>query len=358
MHRVPQRRSLVDETTAVLRENIVNRQWERWLPGEHELTHQLQVSRTTLRAALATLQREGVLRVGQGQRREITDSRAPQAPLPAVQSVALLTPEPIHHLNSATVFWIDALREHLASSGWSLRVVVSAAAYRRRPAGALKEIAARERAGGWVLYRSTAQMQRWFEDSNLPCVVAGSVHLGIHLTSVDRDYHATSRHAAGLLLARGHRRLGLLRPAAPLAGDLETEAGFRDGASHQPDAAVHVAEHNGTPAGVTHALRRLLQGPAPTAIFVIHSTHFATAMTWLTSNGYRVPGAISLLSRDDDPFLDHLVPTPSRYSLDPAAFARKISRHVVDLVKGHDDRQRQHLVVPAFVAGATLARLE
>jgi len=358
MSRIPQRHSLVTETAAILREAIAGGEWNKGLPGELELSNRLRVSRTTIRAALAALQREGLISSGQGRRREIRQASAPANKLPASESVALLTPEPLHRLNSTTVFWIDALREHLASHGWTLRVVVSAATYRQNPGTALSELAAREKAGAWVLYRSTEQIQRWFETSNSPCVVAGTVHTGVRLTSVDRDYRAASHHAAGVLLGRGHRQLGLLRPSAPLAGDLETEAGFREGLTNRTAATLHVAEHNGTPAGVTHALRRMLAGFTPTAIYVIQSTHFATVMTWLSSNGYRIPTHISLISRDDDPFLDHLFPEPARYSLDPASFARKISRQVLDLVRNGSETRRQYLVMPTFVPGGTIASRE
>jgi DNA-binding transcriptional MocR family regulator len=119
MVHLPQRTSLVAQTVKILREAIESGQWPQYLPGEFELTRLLHVSRVTLRAALAELERRKLIRGGQGRRREVIRKRRSQTPGSARKSVVLLSPVPLHQLPASTVFWMDKLREHLDSAGWA-----------------------------------------------------------------------------------------------------------------------------------------------------------------------------------------------------------------------------------------------
>jgi DNA-binding LacI/PurR family transcriptional regulator len=67
-----------------------------------------------------------------------------------------------------------------------------------------------------------------------------------------------------------------------------------------------------------------------------------------------VPRDVSLVSRDDDPFLENFVPIVSRYHSDSGLFARKVSRLVLDLVRNGVPRQHDARLMPSFVRGETL----
>ncbi len=354
MKRLPQRTSLVAQTVEVLSEAIAGGQWPRWLPGELELSRRLHVSRVTLRAALAELERQGVVAGGQGKRRGVVMKKPGSVQTPKRAAVVLLTPRPLHRLSTAAIFWMDELREHLSAAGWPLEIHESPAAFRRRPVHALEELANRLSPSAWVLYRSTPEMQKWFHDHHLATVVAGSVHPGLDLSSVDLDHAACCRHAAGRFLAAGHTRLAVIRPDTNLAGDLESVGGFREGAGAEPDSVVH----DGSVKGICQGLERLFAGPRPpTGLFIFHTAHFITTLGWLHRRGIRVPEEVSLVCRDDDPVMDHVLPAPTRYSLKPENFARKLTRLVSSLVAGATAGAKRQRIMPDFVKGASLARL-
>ncbi len=72
------------------------------------------------------------------------------------------------------------------------------------------------------------------------------------------------------------------------------------------------------------------------------------------SRGIRVPADASVVSRDDEQFLDHLVPSVARYVLGPMLFARRISSAVLEMVRTGVVKPSQHLLMPEFVRGHTL----
>lgn len=323
------------------------------LPGETELARELQVGRNTIRAALAVLEKEGLIRTSSGRRREVV-GKPKKARQPLDKVAVVLLPAPWQTLPPTTLVWMDALRSRLHGSGWQLHMVVEAAAFRRAPSAALESLVARYPSAVWILYRSTAAMQRWFEKHQPDTVIAGSCHAGVSLPQVDIDFRATCRHAAGCLLGLGHRHLAVLAPAVSFPGDEESLRGFREGTG---GASVQVHSIQDTKASVLQTLRTLLRAAErPTAIFTFEARHAVAALTYLAQQGVALPSQMSLLSRNDDPLLTHLVPEPARYERLPDAFAKKLAQLVISVGSGLPLKQAKHLIMPTFLRGETLGR--
>lgn len=347
--------SLATQLAGVLREEIRAGTWGRWLPGEWPLCEQFKVSRMTLRSVLAELEREGLLRAGQGRRREILAVPGGGGLAPVERKVVLLSPVPLPEVARAALFWIDALRGHLGETGYRLEVHPSHAVYGAKPARALEGVTASLRPAGWVLYLSTEPMQRWFAERRLPCLIAGSRYPGNTLPALDTNYRALCRHAVGLCAARGRLRLALVMAQPEAAGDCESERGLHDAASRVSGARAVVVRHDGSVAGLCALLDRLLQRPAPPdAYLVARPVHALTLVSHLHRRGVRVPEDAAVISRDDEPFLAHLVPTLARYAVDQAQFARRASRMLLELLRGGLRHGRVHYLMPRFLAGASL----
>jgi DNA-binding LacI/PurR family transcriptional regulator len=355
MNNLPQKMSLVAQTAAVLKDEIRAGRWLKELPGEHDLRSVLHVGRVTLRSALTQLQREGWVRASQGRRRQIVRQTQP-AGIVRSDRVVLLTPLALPELQPPTILWIDSLREHLSAAGYRLEVHNHRDCYSGRPERALESLAQRTQAAGWVLSQSTAPMQRWFAQRGLPCVITGSRHEGVLLPSVDRDHRAVTRHAAGVFLARGYHRLVFLGLPPVLAGDRESEAGFREGVQKGSSGARSWAVyHSGTVADLCTKIEVLLQRPQPPQAFLVTRSHHAlTTLTYLMSLGLHLPRDAALISRDDAPFLESAVPSIARYSLNPVVAARAISNLVVATVRGGVAATKEHRMMPRFIPGQTL----
>jgi LacI family transcriptional regulator len=355
MQLVAQRHSLVAQAAQLLRDALAQGQWTGELPGERNLCARLGVSRPTLRAALEQLRREGRLAVTHGRPTRILQPRSKSAS-PRRAVVAMLSPVPLRAMPPLVMYWVDELREQLAAVGCPLVLHVSRTVYAPRPAGALESLVRRAPASAWVLYLSNEAMQKWFYERGLPCLVAGSCVPGVKLPSVDVDYRAACRHATGTLFASGCKRPALVLPAGGYAGDRDSEQGFREAwqSRSAKSAAPLVIRHDGTVKGLCADLDTALnRSPGADGFIVARSGHVLTTLTHLARRGVRVPQEVAVISRDDDAFLDFVVPRVTRYASAPAQFARRVSRAAIQLARQGVSPARAVRLMPRYVAGET-----
>jgi DNA-binding LacI/PurR family transcriptional regulator len=274
-------------------------------------------------------------------------------------SVALLSPEPLERLRPAQTLWIDELRALLSERGVHLHVFHGRQWFRSCPERALHRLVSENPHDCWILALANTGTQRWFSRNGVRCVVAGTVHAGLELPSCDIDHRAMCRHAVGTLLGLGHRKVALVMSKSQLAGDLESEAGFREGVQqHSPrDVEGVCCLHDDSAVGVVQALRRMMtRTPAPTGILVANPFHCLTVMSSLFQMGLRVPSDVSVISRDDDRFLSYLVPEPTRYALAPRVIANSLFRMVLEQSQECSPKCQELRLMPELIRGMSVAR--
>lgn len=351
-------RTVANQIAAQLRTEIAKGTWRGWLPSERALCELLQASRHTIHAAIEQLKAEGLIETNRGLGNCIVATPPSAAEPNQAKTVGIVIPDPIGHLRPLIALWIDELKDLLINEGCRVRVHEAQKYYQTNPARALERLIDQNAHDAWVLTLSSEAMQRWFARRQVPCLVAGSTYDGIELPSYDLDYHAICRHAAGVLLRAGHRRLAMLNRETRRAGDMDSEAGFVEGvrASSHRDATVEIAYHRDDLASVTQALRRVLdRRQRPTALLVSNSYAYLSTTSLLAQRGIRIPEDISLISRDDDPFLASLFPTPARYAVSPHAFAKKMLGLILRLIRHDPGVHRHAYLLPRFTAGASIA---
>jgi len=334
--------------------------WVDWLPGERSVAENLQVSRKTVRKALALLQHDGVVRTAHGLGHEIVGGRRDRRSAPPEKTVGLLVPDSLEQLRPFTALWVDLLRALLIGKEVRLTTFSGHRYFSQRPDNALAKLVRQNPQACWLLAHSNERVQQWFQQHRKPCVIAGSSHHGLNLPSVDLDYFALCRHAAGTMLRQGHRRLGFLTAQTHRAGDLESEAGFTSGARQPGYSAVipQLMRHDGTVVGVNRTLARVFdQGNPPTALLVANPAYYLTTLTFLAQRGLRVPHDVSLVSRDDDTFLSYLNPLPARYSCHPRTFAKRLMQPLLLQLNGESLPHAAFRIEPRYTPGPSLAAL-
>ena len=348
----PQRSSLVAETVKSLRAAVQSGHWVGQLPGERRLCEEWGISRPTLRAAQAVLAREGILKVAHGCRTSIVGGQV-QGDVAGPQPVALLSPEPLHAMPPFALLWLDELRVRLQAERHQLQVHAGRTeCAKKNPARALRSLVDSTPAAAWVLFQSTEAVQRWFAEQQLPCLVVGSLFPGVSLPAVDRDYRAVCAHAVGHLVRRGHAHLALLMHKEQFGGDHESLAGFREGlkAIQIRSVSGQVVFHDGTATGLMRAMDSILaMRPRPTALMVARSRFALTAFSHLLGRGVQIPRDMAVLCRDDDGFLDHVVPRVARYTFSPEVFARHLGRQVLRLISEGAIKGTSVKVMPEFL---------
>ncbi len=353
---MPNRGSLVAECARVIRLRIHEGEWQGVLPGERAIARALEVGRDTVRLALQMLERDGVLSPSQpGSKRVIQVSPSPQMNgEKAAFRIGILSSRPLEHLTQPMLFEVDHLRRALAARGESLDLFAPSWFGQRNPSKRLAELVGDEPCDAWILLRSGTEIQRWFVQSKIPCLVRGYPHPGVDLPHLDVDWEATARHAAGRLWRLGHRTIGIFSPIDALAGVQAAVKGATE-LGEPGFQAIEIPE-NGTSEGMALILSRVLglRDP-PTALITTRARQFASALTWLASSGIRVPQQVSLISLAHEPFLDHLLPTVSGYKTDPEAVSKQVLRRIESMLQGNPNRSSSSWLNPETVKGASIA---
>jgi LacI family transcriptional regulator len=354
---LPRRLSLSAQAAAAIRKAIEEHCWRDFLPSERRLCEMLQVSRPTIRTALRLLAQEGLIEIRQGRRDRLLSR--PRSARPAKSRlVMLVTHQPISRTSFTAYQGISEMRAHLAEHGFTTEVFVcppgSAAAQRRR----LETMLRQTRVFCCVLLSVSRELQEFFAARALPALVLGSCHPSVQLPSLDVDYRAVCRHAAGVLRGQGHRRIAFIVPNAGVAGDLASEAGFREGAEGRPDSdpsATTVVRHDGTNRNLAAKLDALFASDRPpTALLVAKPQHTFFVVVYLLRRGLQVPDDVSLIARDHDFLFENAL---SHYRFKAETFAHRLTRLMFQLVgQGHLPAEAS-LIFPRFVPCGTVKAL-
>jgi DNA-binding LacI/PurR family transcriptional regulator len=358
----PKYATLSRQVALGLAEQIRSGAFSGGLPGERWLATSLQVSRRTVRAALALLRREKLLQTIPGQETRVLQFPTPREEFRALRAIGLILPDPVDQLEPYSTVFFDFLRALLYENGYRLETHVGHSFFSTRPGAALVNLVARFPCDAWILAFSTRACQAWFHARRIPTVIVGTAHEGLALPYVDVDYQATARHAAQFFLGKGHRRLALIINEKNRAGDRLTEQGFLEGVekSAGTGATAQVFRHAGTMDSLRRMTDRILGlAQCPTALLIANPYHYMGIAGLLAERGLKVSRDLSLLCRDDDFCLRYLPVEPSRYLCRPEKRARAIFSTVMWALRPGADRDepRHVLLLPELVEGASVAKV-
>ena len=351
---IPQRSTLVSQTIALLERGMKEGRWAAQLPSQSELCRHFAISRTTLRLALQALQRRGKIQVSQGCPAIILRRSHAGVTAPTISRVVLVLPEPLWCLRPATGNWAGELRTWVERAGMEFELSEGGNHYRAQPTAHLEKLIQSHPNSSWVVFGSNQPMQAWFVARGLPVIHVGAVFPGIEIPSIEYDHAEIAQHAAAKLVAAGHEHTAVLLQRTGSAADATTCEAFA--ANRKPGAARPlVLEHDGSLAQIESRLRHFARlSPRPTALFVTKSHAIPAVLTILPRLGMEIPRDLSVICREDDPFLGYLVPAIARYSSDSSAIARKLGVALRRLACGQALKITHDRIMPRFLAGQSV----
>jgi DNA-binding LacI/PurR family transcriptional regulator len=347
--------TLHDQLVAALRDGIDRARWISHLPSEFVLCREFQVSRMTLRKALAQLVMEKWVALGgRGKaHRILRRARGKKQHPSAARTIRVLTPFRLTAHNTSDFDLLEILHERASSVGYRIEMEVHRGIYQRFQAARLDRLDAQPDTAGWLLYYSTASIQRWFARRGRPTVVVGRVHGNLPLSCVYPDTAAAVRHAVGRLHASGHRDMIYLIESLTSLGDrIASEVMVEE--ARRLGARARIVGYDGNPDAIRRTLLDLLAArPRPTA-FVSGAPGIAiTLLCHLLAAGVRIPAEAALVTLWDDVNLDVTFPTIARYRTDGKLMGRKVEAALTDLLRHGTGKTRAIPVMPEFVPGGS-----
>ena len=349
-----QRKYLSQQVAGRLAAELRSGAWQNNLPSERKLAAFFDVSRKTIRAALAVLVRTGTCRsIKKG---KVFAASPKNMPVKIGEKTVVLISSILANRSPHSLDLIQQLDHYFALSGYTLQLELMPVRVNLRRW--LEKVYDEHRASVWLLSTVTKAVQRWFEQRRLPSLILGSRHEGIHLPGLDIDYRAVCRHAAHALLRLGHRRIVYFSLDSGFAGDLDSERGFSEAFSASVPGMVtsRIVRHNDNVVQIGRLLNRLFNGMAPpTAMIVSRTFYTMTVLGHLGLIGKRIPKDVSVICRDDDPMFKYFVPSPAHYYINWNRFVRRAVQMTVGIDQGIFPRPASLRIMPRFVPGESLA---
>lgn len=362
MESLPAIPSLPERILHHLRAAIERGQWKEALPSERVLAAALQVSRPTLRLALARLKEEGWLRV-EGTRTVLTPTSSARrrgaaglSETPA-GTVRLISPMGTEDMPASVLIACQELASRLALRGHQLRIMESRAFGSRNPGPALEQLLQREgRDGGWILFRAPLAVQQFFQNARVPCTLLGNPHPGITLPAVALDFAVVARHAANRLRQLGHhpQHIAVFISENKLAGNEDVLKGVADALGSAPFQIVCHREDGSNLAALTDNLLR----PAgrPTALLVHrHATAISVASRALSFHRLKIPESLSIICLESTHSLSAFHPSIACYRHRYAPMGRSLADIIQSLMAGVHRPGQQLQLLPKMLRGESLA---
>lgn len=331
------------------------------MPGVRKLAAELDVSASTVVAALRQLEAEGLLVTqGAGRRRSVSQGEGVRRSL----RIGILAYDRVSRENSRrTGAMIQSQHEllfviqhDLEASGHEVFFCTkSQEELRHEPTRVATEVG-KNPADAWIVVAGSRPVLEWFAGQETPCLALYGRTGGLALARTDPDKVPALVEATRSLLALGHRRIMLINRATrrkPEPGAMEVAFLAELDAHGIQTGAYNLPDWEETPVGFSAMLERVFRHTPPTALILDEVAHYLAALQFLARRHLDVPGQVSLLCTDYDLSLAWFHPPVAHIRWDTPPIVRRVVRWVAAVAKGRADRKI--INVPAqFVPGGSI----
>lgn len=171
------------------------------------------------------------------------------------------------------------------------------------------------------------------------------------LSYVATDNYRGAYDATRLLLAQGHRKIMCIQGTPRSITSRQRVRGFLEAMQNAgcPDDAIVSGNEFSTSNGYVETKLALTLGQRPTAIFALSNTILLGALRAISEHGLHIPNDISIISFDDNLYLDFLNPPITRISQPIEEISIVAVKMIMDRIRGRADTATSCLLQPAIV---------
>jgi len=348
--------STTDQLVMHLREEIYQGRITREMPGINQLANTLGCSPRTVIGAVQQLEHEGLItKQGAGRPSLITPEKSISTPTLRVQLMMYDREDSDYDIVSR---YFTQIQTHLENAGHAFSFAQKTLRQLDMDVNRVARHVQQTEADAWIVSSGSREILEWFSGQAKPAFALFGRRRGLSIAGTGPDKESAMREVTDHLIHLGHRRIILLvrpsrrlpSPGVPECAFLETlsQAGIITG-----DSSYYLPNWDGSIEGVHKILYQVFRLTPPTAIIVDEAQIFISVQNDLARCGILAPEHVSLVSADQDPYLDYLRPTVAHVRYETEPWARRITKWANNVAIGKDDR-RQSLTKTTLVKGATI----
>ncbi len=191
-----------------------------------------------------------------------------------------------------------------------------------------------------------------------PLVLIDRYFDNCELSYVATDNYKGAYEATRLLLMQGHRKIMCIQGTPRSITSRQRVKGFIEAMQSAgcTDCATVSGNEFSTSNGYVETKLALTLGQRPTAIFALSNTILLGALRAVSEHGLRVPDDISIISFDDNLYLDFLNPPVTRISQPIEEISIVAVKMLMDRIKEHTENSAKScLLQPAIVIRNSIA---
>jgi len=334
-----------------LSREMVSGRWGRLMPGSGRLARELGVNRKTTEAALAELERLGLLESqGVGRRRRIV---APSGrSRPHKLRIAILDYDPLEQTEAYAI----VLQHLLLAAGHAAFFTGKSLTQLGMNLARVRRLVDDTDADAWVVCSASREILRWFAAQRVPALALFGWRHGLPMANVGPDMEKPSLEMCRELIRLGHRRIvRICRKLRrwPALGPVE-QAFVTELAAHGiAPSSYHLPDWEESVEGFHACLESLFRITPPTALILDEPPFYTAALQFCVTRGLRVPEDVSLACGDSDLTFGWCRPSVAHIQWDTRPVLQRIVRWAANVSRGKHDL-RQTMTLAKFVAGGSI----
>ncbi len=342
-------KSAVRQLADHLRQEILSGVFGESFPGINQLTRELGVGTETVVAAVAELEKEGLLKKWAGRRGRVVVG--PGGAGTRRLRVRLL----LYAREERRADYCLELKHRLEAAGHAVAFAEKSLRELKNDAARMARFVGKNPADAWVVIGGSREVLKWFSVQPVPAFALFGHVAGVPIAATGPRKSVCVRRAVRRLVELGHRRIVMMvyedrrkpHPGLPEQEFLNTLK-----AEGLPTGSYNLPDWREEPGGLRECLEELFRFTPPTALF-LEPELFSAAHSYFARQRILVPRDVSMVSLDSTPLFDWWDPPVSHITYDSSLCVRRIVRWMKHVSSGIDDRCSTPIAA-RFVEGGTI----